>query len=193
MMTNMSSRRRNMPMISLFLGVLMCLGSTRTSEAFTPATLRPITTQHVKEGPSVALSSAFEPMEGLCSFGSTLSTAVASEEVANAVTSGTDPLLLGGGAVVALALVAFVASSVNKDKVSEPPTPPEPEPEPIDVSIPYDATIVLAYRKALGKDPEMEGECYQQFKKLYLEQAVMEVSFKQKTKAMESFVATIEV
>ena len=173
--------------LSLVVGMLFFFDSVRTSEAFTTANRKQVTAH-----PQLGKGSL--ELEAWNAFGSTLSTAVAfPEELTNIAGVGNEPLLLGGGAFVVVALVAAVAASSSSGNAGttapKKAKPLEPEPEPIDVSIPYDAAIVLAYQKAFGKEPEMNGECYQDFKKLYLEQAVLEVTYKQKTKAMNAFVS----
>ena len=181
--------------LSLVVGMLFFFDSVRTSEAFTTANRKQVTAhpQLGKGSLEFSLASSYS-VEAWNAFGSTLSTAVAfPEELTNIAGVGNEPLLLGGGAFVVVALVAAVAASSSSGNAGttapKKAKPLEPEPEPIDVSIPYDAAIVLAYQKAFGKEPEMNGECYQDFKKLYLEQAVLEVTFKQKTKAMNAFVS----
>lgn len=94
---------------------------------------------------------------------------------------------------MALALLAAVASAsmgMSKNDATTIAEVPEPEPAPIDVSIPYDATVVLAYQKAFGAEPDLRTEKFQQFKKLYIEQSVLEVSLKQKAKAMDALLST---
>lgn len=132
--------------------------------------------------------------------------AAAAAAAATMMESSSDPsvLLVGGGVVAALlALAALVASksggdggdsASSKTKADE----IEPEPEPIDVSIPYDAAILLAYQQVIGgskldNDPEkvMKSPIYQTFKKLYLEQSVLEITLKQKNKQMDSFVESL--
>jgi hypothetical protein len=180
----------------MILWMLLFVESTRTSMAFTATNVRPMGTTRLGRS-CLAFSQSSPPLDALNSFGSTVSTAlVLPEELTKVIGSGgNESLLIGGGAVALLGLFAAVvsaASAKNSKGTTTTTTKEAPEPEPIDVSIPYDAAIVLAYQKAFGKEPDFSGECYQKFKKLYLEQSVLEVTLKQKTKAMDSFVSTTE-
>ena len=198
MSSRLSNGSRLPSFLPLLIGMLVFFESVRTSYAFTTTYRKHLTVHPSGTKGSLAFSVSSPSVEAAWnSFGSTLSTAVAfPEELTKVAGVGNEPLVLGGGALVVVALVAIVASASSGNKDATAPKkakPVEPEPEPIDVSIPYDAAIVLAYQKAFGKEPEMKGECYQEFKKLYLEQAVLEVTYKQKTKAMNEFVSTTTV
>lgn len=104
-----------------------------------------------------------------------------------------EPLILAGALVAVLAIgfsVLASSSSASKsgEKAVEPE--PEPEPEPIDVSIPYDAAIILAYKELRQVEPDINGASYAQFKQAYLEKAVAEVTLKQKARKLEQILST---
>ncbi len=66
---------------------------------------------------------------------------------------------------------------ISKQKTSEPkPPPPPPAPEPIDISIPYDATVELAYE---ASDKSLS---YEEFKPKFLAEAIQEVIAKRKAR-----------
>ena len=107
-------------------------------------------------------------------------------------TAGIDPLVLVGSAILAvLALGArtlvFSSSKSNEGQVKKVIEAPEPEPEPIDVSIPYDATVIQAYKEWRNEEPDFKSECYAQFKQLYLEKSVAEVAMKEKSRRLARF------
>ena len=56
----------------------------------------------------------------------------------------------------------------------------EPEPEPIDVSIPYDAAILMAYDawRIEGDRGDFNEEIYKKFKATYISKAVAEATAK---------------
>lgn len=101
------------------------------------------------------------------------------------------PLAMAGAAVsvLAIALSAVISSVSSKQDDVEINEVPEPEPEPIDVSIPYDATVILAYKEWKQEEPDLTSDCFLQFKKLYLEKTVAEVTLKQKARKFEQLLA----
>ena len=121
------------------------------------------------------------------------------ETVTSAVSNAESAMSLGEagpviGIVAAIALAGVAAMSASGDKkegTAPKAAEPEPEPEPIDVSIPYDAAAVLAY-KALKSIEEVEdaGE-FAKFKASYEAYTVAEVAFKKASRDFESFKATL--
>jgi hypothetical protein len=104
-----------------------------------------------------------------------------------------DPMLIVGGATVAvlgLGLTALVSSFTKKGKAQEVEEESEPEPEPVDVSIPYDAAVILAYTQWRNEEPDLKSEFFAQFKKLYLEKTIAEVSMKEKSRRFERLIAS---
>lgn len=102
-----------------------------------------------------------------------------------------EPLILAGALVAVLALgFSVLASSSSKKEEPVVTATPEPEPEPIDVSIPYDAAILLAYKELTQEEPDVDCQLYAQFKKAYLEKAVAEVTLKQKARKLEQVLST---
>ena len=85
--------------------------------------------------------------------------------------------LVEAGAVLLAAVAAAGAATLRGDgegESTQKAAPSEPEPEPIDVSIPYDAAVRLAYDEwRSGKFDETD---YQQFKKVYELKCVAEVT-----------------
>lgn len=110
------------------------------------------------------------------------------------VGSGSNDSLILAGALVAVLAIGFsvVASSSSSSKTGEAAVEAavaEPEPEPIDISIPYDAAIILAFNELRHEEPDVNSEVYAQFKQAYLEKAVAEVTLKQKARKLEQFVS----
>jgi hypothetical protein len=100
---------------------------------------------------------------------------------------GVDPLYIAGA--VGIAALAFLVKGGASDgettrAANESATP---EPEAIDVSIPYDATAMLAYNAMCAvDDKEFDEAKFSAFKKAYYELAVAEVVMKQKSRNLAS-------
>jgi len=109
-------------------------------------------------------------------------------------------LVLAGAAVAALAGAAAVAIAAQKGgggsaTKSEPFYAEEQAPEPVDVSIPYDAAALLAYREMklkLGKDDEIDRDEYARFKKLYETVVVADVTAKKKARDLAAMRAEVD-
>lgn len=110
---------------------------------------------------------------------------------------GTEPLISAGAVAVILAAVAFAGKSASEATnegaaFTKKKTKPS---EPNDVSIPYDATALLAYeawRAEVAEDgaDTFDDALFSRFKKLYYEKAVAEVVMKSKTRKFMSLVGS---
>jgi len=111
--------------------------------------------------------------------------------VTDLVGAGNESLVLGGAAFAVLALAAAAVTSSSGSKTEEKTVEePESEPEPIDVSIPYDAAAILAYKEWRQEEPDLKSELFAAFKALYLEKAVAEVTMKQKARNFEKLTSS---
>jgi len=113
--------------------------------------------------------------------------------LADYLVGSNDPLLImGGAAVVVLALgaAALTSSPSSKETSVKVVEKAKPEPEPIDVSIPYDAAVILAFKEWQNAEPNLKSEVFAQFKKLYLEKTIAEVTMKEKSRRFEAFISS---
>ena len=102
---------------------------------------------------------------------------------------GVDPTYIAGAAIFAGAAGLGVATTNKGADGAAAEVAPEPEPEPIDVSIPYDATALLAYKAMRPTEDEIDEALFAQFKTAYYEKAVAEVTLKQKMKKLDALMA----
>ena len=91
-------------------------------------------------------------------------------------------VVLGGFAVTAAPRLTSRSSSDVSDNL------PEPEPVKIDISIPYDAAAMLAYREKLGisESDAIDRDDYEKFKALYEEATVADVIVKKKQRELDA-------
>ena len=92
-------------------------------------------------------------------------------------------VFLGGLAVTAGPKLAGAASSEGSVADN-----PPPEPVKIDISIPYDAAAMLAYREKLGisESDAIDRSDYETFKALYEEATVADVIVKKKQRELQT-------
>ena len=92
-------------------------------------------------------------------------------------------VVLGGFAVTAAP--KLVSSSASDGNVAD---NPPPEPVTIDISIPYDAAAMLAYREKLGisESDAIDRNDYEKFKALYEEATVADVIVKKKQRELDA-------
>lgn len=155
--------------------------------------------------PSLALNDIADGISGMeLDFGGSLGdtlTKIAAETssfpipaITDLVGAGNEPLVLGGGIITILGLVAAAsASPISSSESSGDATveeEPEPEPEPIDVSIPYDAAAILAFQEWRQEEPDLNSDLFAKFKKFYEEKSVAEVNLKQKSRNFEKFTSS---
>mmetsp|Transcript_21427 Transcript_21427/g.35466 ORF Transcript_21427/g.35466 Transcript_21427/m.35466 type:complete len:135 (-) Transcript_21427:206-610(-) len=94
--------------------------------------------------------------------------------------------LAAGAAAIALVGAGAAFAIGGKGAAPEVVAEPEPEPEPIDISIPYDAAILLAYDawRVEGDRGDFDQSSYEKYKPAYISKAIAEVTLKKATREM---------
>jgi len=176
--------------LSLFLHCCILLGSGIVSAFTVPASLSgSTTTSSTTTRLQLNIGDSWQEISNQVTTAAPSSSSFAG--LTDIVGSGnTEPLILAGALVAVLAIgFSIVASSSSSssstkgEKTVE--SVAEPEPEPIDISIPYDAAIILAYKELRQEEPDVNSQVYAQFKHAYLEKAVAEVTLKQKARKLD--------
>jgi hypothetical protein len=104
-----------------------------------------------------------------------------------------NPMLLAGGAAVAVLALGLASSLFNKETTpGDGKAKPNPKSKPtaVDVSIPYDAAVILAYKQWRNEEPDLKSERFAQFKQLYLEKTIAEVSMKEKARRFDKLLTS---
>lgn len=157
----------------------------------------PDVSEITKSAVETATTAAAEPVSKAVESVSDVSVSLPSVELPSiempSLDLGVDPAILAAGVAV-LAIGAIVASSLGKSDEGESSTSSAPAAAPakaaspspaVDLSIPYDAAAMLAYKAAKGTDP-VSGPEWDKFKTAYYDKTVAEVVAKRKARELAS-------
>ena len=102
------------------------------------------------------------------------------------------PAVIAAGFTAVAGAVGAVVSKGGAKTTKVEEVAPEPEPEPIDVSIPYDSTFMLAYEAALSEEASFDQAQYDQFKTLYEQSVVADVTAKKYARDAARYQAAVD-
>jgi hypothetical protein len=111
---------------------------------------------------------------------------------------GVEPIYAVGaaGIAAAFAFLSTKGAGEGTSKAGAAMAKKKKKTETIDVSIPYDAAALLAYKEwrteAAEGEKEFDTDLYTQFKDLYYEMAVAEVVMKVKSRNLSSFTGSVK-